>query len=444
MDYYEIAEKIIEYVGTNDNIVNVMSCMTRLRIEVKDKTKINKEAIEVLDKVKGTSSTGNIIQIILFKDLDPVYKEVLKLVDVNQVSQEKVKKSIKDRIFDYLQGVFVPLIPLLVIYGFFSAFISIIDATHIIANDSSTYTILTAIKEAPMYFFPIFIAYSAAKYLKCNPYISSLVACILVHPSMIGLAELEQDFVSLFVLPVKTVNYTSTVLPVLISVFCVYYAEKIADKVVPDTIKFIRAFVALVIALPFCLCITAPLGSYITMGFSVIVNWMTNEVPLLAGIVIGGLANLLVIVGMQTAVIPLIVLDMVENGQSCLVSLLYFGGVILSGIAFGAFFKIKNKEDKSFLLTSTIVGIFTGVIEPCLFGVVLRFKKCIPIMIGIGMVNGAVVMLLKIAASAMGNGVFGFAGFIINFPVFIVTYVVTFVISAVLTYFFGGIEEVKA
>ena len=440
MNYYEIAQQIIENVGTNSNISNVMSCMTRLRIEVKDKNKVNKEVLSSIEKVKGISCTGNVIQLVLLKELDPIYNEVITMVNVEEKSP-KGKKNIRDSVFDYLQGVFVPLVPLLVIYGFFSGIVSLIDVTKVLSQDSVSYTILTVLKDAPMYFFPIFIAYSAAKYLKCNPYVSALVASILIHPSIVGLGELGQEFVSVFGLPVKVVNYTSTVLPMLISVFCVYFAEKIADKIIPDTIKFVKAFVTLVIAMPFCLCIAAPLGSYLTMGFSIIIEWLTNDAPVLAGLVIGGLANLLVVVGMHTAVIPLIVVDMVENGQSCLVSLLFYGSVILSGISFGAFLKTKNKEDKTFLITSTLVGIVTGVVEPCLYGVALRFKRTLAIMIAAGAINGVAVMVLKIAASAMGNGVFGFAGFVINFPVFIVTYIVTFIACAAATYFFGGIED---
>lgn len=439
MTHNETARKILENVGGNQNVTNYMSCMTRLRVEVSDKSKVDKAALESLEMVKGVTMAGNVVQIILLNELDKTYEEFSKIVDKKQMAEKKA--TAKDRIFGYLQGVFVPLVPILVVYGFLSGIITLIDTLGLVDPASTTHTILGVMKDAPLYFFPLYIAYTSAQYLGCNPIVSALMAGILMHPDMIGLSGLGQDFVSFFGLPVRAQNYASSVLPMLLSVFCVYYAEKLAKKILPDSLKFLTAFITVIVATPFALCIAAPLGSYITMLWSYVVNWLVNDVPLFAGIVIGALANLLVIVGMHTAVIPLIITDMVSQGQSCLVSLLYYGSVILAGMAFGAFFKTRSKEEKGFYLSSGVIGVLTGVVEPALYGIPMRFKKSMIVMIVIGAINGAAVMLLKISATAMANGVFGFPGFAHNMAAFIIVYLLSLVGAAVGTYLFGGIDE---
>lgn len=51
-EYDKIARLVIEAMGGKDNIVSVENCITRLRMDFKDKTKINRE------KIKETGSTG--------------------------------------------------------------------------------------------------------------------------------------------------------------------------------------------------------------------------------------------------------------------------------------------------------------------------------------------------------------------------------------------------
>lgn len=51
--YQHIARAIIDEVGA-DNIISATHCATRLRLVVKDQSKINSKAVEKIDEVKGT------------------------------------------------------------------------------------------------------------------------------------------------------------------------------------------------------------------------------------------------------------------------------------------------------------------------------------------------------------------------------------------------------
>jgi glucose-like phosphotransferase system IIB component len=51
--YDKNAAEIYNFVGSNDNIEKFYSCVTRLRIRVKDKSLINEEQIKNIKLVKG-------------------------------------------------------------------------------------------------------------------------------------------------------------------------------------------------------------------------------------------------------------------------------------------------------------------------------------------------------------------------------------------------------
>ena len=77
----ELAAAIIEKVGGKENIVSVRHCATRLRLIVTDKDKIDTQAVEDLDNVKGSFFNAGQYQIILGTGLvNRIYDEVVKLV----------------------------------------------------------------------------------------------------------------------------------------------------------------------------------------------------------------------------------------------------------------------------------------------------------------------------------------------------------------------------
>ena len=60
MNYDVIAKEVLENIGGRENVQSVAHCATRLRIMVLDEAKINKEAIDQLEGVKGAFfNSGN-------------------------------------------------------------------------------------------------------------------------------------------------------------------------------------------------------------------------------------------------------------------------------------------------------------------------------------------------------------------------------------------------
>ncbi len=64
MNFPKIAEQTIAKLGGKENITTLAHCATRLRLTLADESKVDKEAIENIEGVKGQFSTSGQYQII--------------------------------------------------------------------------------------------------------------------------------------------------------------------------------------------------------------------------------------------------------------------------------------------------------------------------------------------------------------------------------------------
>ena len=84
MEKTEVVAKIIEYVGGKDNVVNTWHCMTRLRFELKDTSKIQEDAIKALDGVIGVQFAKGQLQIVLGTSVHKYYDIALQMLDLKE------------------------------------------------------------------------------------------------------------------------------------------------------------------------------------------------------------------------------------------------------------------------------------------------------------------------------------------------------------------------
>ena len=438
MTHAEAAEKIIEFVGGNENIISYMNCMTRLRIDVADKKKVNKKALESIEMVKGVSMSGTICQVVLLHDLEGVCQEMEKLV---VLTQKNVKKSIKDQILNFLSSVFTPLIPVLIACGLLQGIMALINQFNWLSPESSTYIILNTMSMAGLYFYPILIAFSSARFLGSNPYITAMIAMILLHPDFLAMADSSMASATFFGLPVRLVNYSQSVFPMLLSAWVVYFVEKVVNKYIPNVIKTSLApFLVLFIAAPISIIVTAPVGSYLSILFEVVFNWLYTSVPILAGLVVGAFASLFVMTGMHLVLVVLALTNLSAYGFDVLFPILHLSTTILGSIAFGCALRIKSKEDRALAVSAGILGVIFGLSEPALYGVVIRYKRPLVPMIGVGAIVGAISMLLQVKSTALANGIFNLPGFFLTLPQYLVCFALALCGGFICAYLYG-VEE---
>lgn len=215
--FEQIAEQVVKEVGGKENIFNVAHCNTRLRFNLKDDSIPNDEIIEKIPGVFGVVRSGGQYQIIVGQEVDKVYQIIvdklgLSISDSSTIGGEKKKitlKSVGSGILSALADSITPLIPVIMTISIFKMLAAVLGPTvlGIIGEGSDLYVLFTFVGDAGFYFFPILIAYTAAKKFDTSPVIAMLLACIMMHPTLIQLAADGKAF-SVYGIPAIPENYS--------------------------------------------------------------------------------------------------------------------------------------------------------------------------------------------------------------------------------------------
>ena len=206
MNVSVVAKEILDNVGGNENIVSIISCFTRVRVEVKNKELVNQDAIKALEGVKGASFFNNTYQIVFGGKCNEVYDALMKIVDIkDNVEKNKNSNFGWQSVIDYITGSIQPIIPILIGCGLIQGIIAMLAYLNV---DTTTYgyQVISAAGTAGYYFLPIFLGFSSAKKLGVNPYIGGVIGAVLVYPSVLSLAS-SATSASFYTLPISQVTH---------------------------------------------------------------------------------------------------------------------------------------------------------------------------------------------------------------------------------------------
>lgn len=457
-DFSQDAKEIIKNVGGADNISTATHCMTRLRLTLKDTSLANDDAIKKLSPVIGINRAGDQYQIIIGPQVSDVYDAVVPLLNKNtvggavddpeaakedskKINKKKTFKDYIDIIFDYLSGSLVPLIPILLAASLCKTLVVIIGPQMLnwISTKSDLYTLLTFVGDAGFYFFPMFIAWSAAKKLKTSIPMSLLLGAVLLHPTLIKLAARKNPDFSVFGIPTVAMNYSSTVIPMLLTVWILSYVYKFIDKHSPKTIKvFLVPFGTLIVMLPITLCLLAPLGGYLGQGLAKGIMALDKVAGPVAEAIVAGLFPFFVLTGMHVALLSLAMASFPLLGFDGLVMP---AGVISAwaglGVAIGCFIKFHQRKNKELTSGYAFTWLFGGVGEPLLYGLELPYKTPFAANLIGGAIGGLVAgfLNLRVYVPSASNGIYGLGGFVggpqQNYIALCITLVVSVIAGAV-------------
>ncbi|MEI2281045.1 beta-glucoside-specific PTS transporter subunit IIABC [Paenibacillus polysaccharolyticus] len=419
MDKQQLSKDILKLVGGEENVDQVTHCMTRLRFNLNDNKKADKETLKNTPGVMGVMENGGQFQVIIGNDVPKVYNALVGNMSkgANAGSSTastgpKQKRNPISALFDFISGVFTPILPAITGAGMIKGIVAILVAFGWLSDKSSTYVILSAIGDGAFYFLPIILAISAAKKLGSNMYIGAALAAGIMHPTITALlAEGNSSFAGI---KVVAATYSSTVIPIVIAIWIAAYVEKAIDRITHSSVKLIVVpTVTLLIMVPLTLIAIGPLGSIIGNGMSGGIAWLFDNASILASILIGGTMSLLIITGMHYALLPIIVGSMTQFGYDFIIPLMLAANWAQAGGALGVGLRSKNGQTKS-LAYSTSLTAFMGITEPAMYGVNMRYKKpFIAALIG-GAIGGGFMGIVKVKAFVLTGlvGLPGLAAFI--------------------------------
>lgn len=449
----KIAEEILAAVGGSENIVSVTHCMTRLRFVLKDQSIPNKKKLESIKGVMGTNIAGGQYQVIIGNSVGNVYKELIEISGVIDTTADFKADQVKEKVnpvvtaLDFIAGCMTPLFTAIIAGGLIKVLLVIFGPTllGVLSSESDTYILMNALGDAPFYFLPILVAFTASKKLNCNSFLAVMVSSILIYPDVITLLESEQATHLFGVIPVVHGSYASSIIPAMLSTILLKYVEILVDKIVPDWSKnFLKPLLIVLITAPITLCALAPLGLMVGNGLQFVINGIYGFAPWLAMLLFSAFMPFIVMTGMHWAFVPACLLGLANPGYDLLLlPAMLASNTAQAGATFGVAAKTKDKELREMAIPAGISALLAGVTEPAMYGITLRLKKpmiaaCIASGIG-GLITGIVTLkayafatpcltaIVQFIAPDGGNNI------ICAVIVFVVSLVVSFVLSFIMT-----------
>ena len=457
--YRELKKVLIPAIGGKENIVYFQHCTTRLRFNLKDREKVNLEKIRNTEKVLGVQWSNQELQVIIGPAVGDVYQAICKengletsapvdeaLDDLG--SKKKITiKSVLTGMMDAISGSITPLIPMMIGGGMIKVLYMICNMVGILPEISTTYQFLYWLGDAFIYFFPVFLGATSAKKFGANMGLGMLLGALLIYPSFIAAAT-EGASMTIFGLPAYVTNYSSTVIPIIITTYVLSKVEKLVTKFVPDFLKscLVPTF-SLVIMLPVMLVITAPIGYYIGTYVANAVIWVYETIGFVGVGVLAALLPLMVMTGMHTMMTPYWTTAFASLGNDPF----FLPAMILSNMnqataCLAVGLRAKKENNKSTALSCAATAYIAGVTEPGMFGVTLRYKRPLYAAMAGNAVGGLVAGLLKVSCYAFpgSGGIFAFVTFVgpnNNLIWFLVSAAAGMVTTFVLTFILGFKED---
>jgi PTS system beta-glucosides-specific IIC component len=453
MNYKKMAQEILNEVGGPENIRNMTHCATRLRLTLKDTSIVNDESVKAIDGVVNVVNKAGQYQLLIGTEVPKLYDEfeVLAKGDGSIAIEASNESSgnIISNIFSAISAIFAPILPALAGSGILRGLLILAVQMGLISEDSGTYSILFVASMSVFYFLPVLLAFTSARRFGASPYISALIGAALIHPDFIGLMGDAGNGATteFFGIPVVLMNYNSTVVPIILSIWAFSYLYKFLDKRVPETLKLvIIPLVSLGIMIPLTVIVIGPIGVYSGEAVANVVNWLIERSSILTGIVIGGGWSVLVSLGIHWAVNPIMINNVSTYGFDYIVPFTFACNFAVIGTTIGVYFKAKDKKLKGFALTGLITIALSAIIEATLFGLLVKNKKLFLAQIIGGAVGGAYLGLTKVVTNAFVFGsVTTFPAFVTddnaNFVNAMMGLLISLVVGGILAYIFTKKDE---
>lgn len=414
-NYDALAKTIIKDVGGKDNVISVVHCTTRLRFKLKDEKKANDDALKDTDGVVTVVKAGGQYQVVIGNEVADVYEAVLKeggFSGGGQVADDDLddsNMSLMDKAIDLISGIFTPILGPMAAAGMIKGLTAMCASFGWLAKTSGTYEVLYAIGDGFFYFLPLILAITSAKKFKVDRFTAITIGAAMCYPAMVAMDSSKKVLFDLFNgtflhsqvhatflgIPIISMNYTSTVIPIILAVWFASVVEKWCKKWIPTVVKtFLVPFVTLLIVVPLTFLIIGPLATWIGNALAAITSAVYNFSPVLAGILLGGFWQVFVIFGVHWGFVAVMMSNIAALGYDPILGLSLGASFAQIGVVLAILLQTKDQKLKGIALPAFLSGIF-GVTEPAVYGITLPRKK---------------PFVLSCIAAGIGGGLIGFFG----------------------------------
>ena len=435
MNFPKIAEQTIAKLGGKENITTLAHCATRLRLTLADESKVDKEAIENIEGVKGQFSTSGQYQIIFGSGtVNKVHAEMQKQMGIGDMSTAEVaaagaaNQPLLQRIVKGLADIFVPIIPAIVAGGLLMGIHSMLTSIGFFWEGHSVVTkypgvsdlvdFINTIANAPFVFLPVLLGFSATRKFGGNPFLGAALGMLLVHTDLADgwnyaktLMEGKITYWNVFGLEIEKVGYQGTVIPAIVSAWVLATLEKGFRKFVPSYLdNLVTPMFSLLIAGFLAFTVIGPVGREAGSLISQGLTWLYDTFGFIGGGIFGAFYAPIVITGMHQTFIAVetqLLAEMANTGGTFIFPIAAMSNIAQGAACLGVAVALKDPKVRGLAVPSGISALL-GITEPAMFGVNLRYRQAFfAAMIGSGLAS-AFIAFFNVKAIALGAA--GFLG----------------------------------
>lgn len=393
--YEQLAKEIVKNVGGRENIQSLTHCVTRLRFQLEDESKAKDDVLKSMDGVVTVLKSAGQYQVVIGNHVSKVYEDVCDIAGISSESENKnsENKSNKplDKIIDVISGIFQPILGVLTAAGMIKGFLALFSAIGWVSAESGTYMILNAIGDAIFMYLPVILGYTSAKKFGLKPFVGLLIGITLCYPAIQqgtlsttlkplytlfeGTSFASPVYLEFLGLPIISMNYTSTVIPVILICFIATKFQNLFEKIVPEIVKFFFVpMLTLLFSLVLGFILIGPIATYASTIVTNGIIAVRGFSPLIAGAIVGLTWQVLVIFGIHWGFLPVYINNISTLGYDN-VMMPFFGTTFATtAVVIAIMVKTKDKKLKRLCIPSAISGVF-GVTEPAIYGILLPLKK---------------------------------------------------------------------
>ncbi len=391
-DNKQIAEQVLQSVGGKENVANLTHCITRLRFNLKDEEKADKESLKSIKGVMQVVSAPGQLQVVIGNNVTKVYDEICAMggFEKQQVIQENLDKKRREPGFkgmckwilggiaDGVSGCVVPLIPLIMVAGLLRMLPTLLgDTMGLMNSESDIYKLLTFTGDSGLYFLPIAVGYTGAKKFGCTPVLGILLGAMLIHPTFLAMAADPAATFTVFGIPCTLGTYTQTIIPMILATWVMSYVERFFKKYIPDFLTSVfTPLLTIVVMIPLTFCLLAPVGSWLANLVYAILNGIHTVAGPVGYALVCALWLLLLTCGLHQVLIAMAIVPLLSGTpDNFIMSASGLSAFATYGVIIGGFIRAKKAETRVELGGYFLSNFLGGVGEPVLFGFILKYRK---------------------------------------------------------------------
>jgi len=429
--YEKISDEILPAIGGKDNAIEAFHCATRLRIAIKDTSKIDKDALSQIELVKGVNLNKNQLQIIFGAGLVDKVTDVFiqhtgiayysvdsdSSITVKADSKTEDKKGFFQKFIDDLTGVFTEILPGILAGGILIGLNNLLtqkifgaqSLVQMFPGISGISTIVNLGSSGIFAMLPLIVVYSATKRYGGRPVLGLAIGAVMMSASLPAMSDVQTGaakavIANIFGWKLSLTNFGGQIIVALIMGWVIAKLDKYFQKKLPGVIQFVLSPMLTILISSFILfMIVGPIGVTLSTWITNGLVWMSQSLGIFGYVIFGGIQQLIVITGLHN-MFGAIETQLISTTKYDFLNPLFSGALMGQGGGVLAYFFLNRKNAKAREISiSAFFSILFGISEPALFGINIKHKY--PLIGGCigGAAAGAYIYLTKLTAVAFGT-----------------------------------------